>query len=142
MECSNEDGGEIYPHRTHQNGLSVDFMSPLEKDGNPYYNLDTLGGTHYLLEFDDQGRYSADQTINIDFEVMAKHIWFLEQEARKNGLKISKIIIKKELKDDLFATEYGKKLKNSSIYFTQNLTPLINSLHDDHYHIDFEILSK
>jgi len=28
MECSNKKGGKLFPHRTHQNGLSVDFMMP------------------------------------------------------------------------------------------------------------------
>jgi len=28
MECSNKKGGKIFPHQTHQNGLSVDFMTP------------------------------------------------------------------------------------------------------------------
>lgn len=74
MECSNEEGGEIYPHRTHQNGLSIDFMSPLMQNGKPYYKLDSLGGSHYLLEFDDQGKYSADQSISIDFEVDRKSV--------------------------------------------------------------------
>lgn len=138
MECSNKDGGKIHPHRTHQNGLSVDFMSPLKLAGQPYYGLDTIGAAHYLLDFDENGNYTKDTNISIDFETLAQHIWTVEQHARKNGLKISKVIFKMELKDELYATEYGQKLKSSSIYITKNLSPLINSLHDDHYHIDFE----
>lgn len=138
MECSNEKGGKIAPHHTHQNGLSIDFMTPLLKEGKPYYALDSLGAEHYLLEFDAEGKNSENKSIQIDFETVAHHLWILEQEARKNGLKISKVIWKLELKDELFATEYGKKLKSQNIYFAQNLTPIINSLHDDHYHVDFE----
>ncbi|NJO67909.1 MAG: hypothetical protein HC830_00315 [Bacteroidetes bacterium] len=33
MEAAKRDGGRIYPHRTHQSGLSIDFMSPLVKKG-------------------------------------------------------------------------------------------------------------
>ena len=139
MECSNEKGGKIAPHHTHQNGLSIDFMTPLMKDGKSYYALDSLGAEHYLLEFNSEGKNSDDASIQIDFETVAHHLWILEQEARKNGLKISKVIWKLELKDELFATEYGKKLKAQNIYFAQNLTPIINSLHDDHYHVDFEL---
>jgi len=142
MECSNEKGGKIAPHHTHQNGLSIDFMTPLIKDGKPYYGLDSLGAEHYLLEFDAEGKNSDDKTIQIDFETVAHHLWILEQAARKNGLKISKVIWKLELKDELFATEYGKKLKAQNIYFAQNLTPIINSLHDDHYHVDFERIAN
>ncbi|MBX9853264.1 MAG: hypothetical protein K2X86_16085 [Cytophagaceae bacterium] len=71
---------------------------------------------------------------------MAEHILLLEKHARKNGLKIKKVIFKIELKDDLFNTEYGKKLKAKGIYFAQVLTPILNKVHDDHYHIDFEEL--
>jgi len=138
MECSNEHGGKIFPHRTHQNGLSVDFMMPLLQDKKPYYGLDTIGADHYWLEFDNAGRYSKDQTISIDFNLVAQHILELEKQARKNGLKISKVIIKTELKDELFATAFGQQLQTSGIYVVKSLTPLINGLHDDHYHIDFE----
>ncbi|HCS19547.1 MAG TPA: replication initiation protein [Bacteroidetes bacterium] len=138
MECSNEHGGKIYPHRTHQNGLSVDFMMPLVKKGMPYYELDSIGQTHYFLDFNNQGQYKADTSISIDFELAARHILLLHEQAKKQGLKVSKVIIKIELKDELFAGEYGKKLKASGIYIVQNLTPLINSVHDDHYHIDFD----
>lgn len=139
MECSNEHGGKIHPHRTHQNGLSVDFMTPLKKDGASYYDLDKMGATHYLLEFDNDGKYTKDSSITIDFEKMALHLVTLEKAARNNGLKISKVILKTELKDNLFASSYGKQLMESGIYFTKSLTPMINSLHDDHYHIDFDL---
>lgn len=137
MECSNKNGGKIFPHRTHQNGLSTDFMMPLLKQKKPYYALDTIGASHYWLDFDDKGNYSNDKSISIDFELVALHILKLNENAMKNGLRISKVIIKIELKDELFAGPYGQRLKNSGIYIVKSLTPLINSLHDDHYHIDF-----
>lgn len=139
MECSNKEGGKIHPHRTHQNGLSVDLMIPLIKDNAPYYALDSIGANHYLLDFDDQGRYLSDPSIAIDFELLAKQIWILQQESLKNGLSIEKVILKIELKDELFDTVYGKKIKSSGIYFAQNLSPIINALHDDHFHVDFRI---
>ena len=39
MECSNKKGGKMYPHQTHQNGLSIDFMTPLVKNGEPHMLL-------------------------------------------------------------------------------------------------------
>jgi len=138
MECSNKHGGPIFPHRTHQNGLSIDFMVPLLKDGKPYYGLDSLGASHYGLDFDAEGKYTEDKSISIDFELAARHMLLLEKELRRQGLKIGKVILKLELKDELFATASGKELKKLGIYFAQNLDVLINSLHDDHYHIDFE----
>jgi len=140
MELSSKEGGKLYPHKTHQNGLSADFMMPKLKEGKPYYGLDTLGVKHYLLKFNDNGEYDKDSNIKIDFNVIAQHILILNNNAKKYGYKISKVIIKIEFKDKLFATEYGKKLKSSGIYVVKSLTPLINGLHDEHYHVDFEKL--
>lgn len=137
MECSNEHGGKIAPHRTHQNGLSVDFMSPLKKNGQPFTDLDFMGAPHYLMDFDANGIYEDDPEVSIDFELMAQHLLVLIEEAKKQGLKIEKIIWKTELRDELFATPSGKKLKATGVYVTPKLTPLINALHDDHYHVDF-----
>ncbi len=142
MECSNEHGGKIWPHRTHQNGLSVDFMSPLLKNGVSTSDFNTIGLPHYLMEFDENGIYTEDTNYSIDFNLVARHILMLDEEAKKNGLKIEKVILKIALKDDLFATEYGKKLKASGIYFATNLSELIDSLHDDHYHVDFGLSDK
>jgi len=139
MECSHRHGGKLYPHRTHQNGMSVDFMMPKLKDSNPYYELDNLGAQHYMLTFDENGKYSEDSTIELDFNTIALHILELQSAAKKNGLSIEKVIINTGLKDELFATENGKILKNSRIYFAQYLSPLINSVHDDHFHVDFKL---
>lgn len=137
MECSNENGGKMFPHKTHQNGLSIDFMMPLIQNNKPYYGLDTIGAAHYALTFDDEGKYSRDPSISIDFNLVARKILLLDYFARQNGLNIFKVIIKIELKDELFATEYGALLKASNIYVVQGLSPLINALHDDHFHLDF-----
>lgn len=140
MELSNEHGGKMYPHRTHQNGLSVDFMMPMLQSGYDYYGLDTLGVDHYWLKFNNNGEFLEDTTVKVDFNVIAQHLLILNSKAKDYGYKISKVIIKVEYKDELFATEYGKKLQSSGIYIVKNLTPLINEIHDDHYHVDFEKL--
>ncbi|MCR9171708.1 MAG: penicillin-insensitive murein endopeptidase [bacterium] len=137
MEFSRKEGGKIFPHRTHQNGLSVDYMMPLQKEGKPYYEYDKKGASHYLMEFDKEGRYLEDTDVSIDFNMAARHILELDKQARKNGLRIHKVIFNTDLKDELYASEYGKKLKTSGIYITRNLTKVINDLHDDHYHVDF-----
>lgn len=139
MECSKEHGGKIFPHRTHQNGLSVDFMMPLVRENKPYYELDSIGQTHYLLDFDNKGRYLKDTSVSIDFELVARHILLLNEQAQKQGIYVSKVIIKIALKDKLYAGEHGKKLLASGIYVVQSLTPSIDAVHDDHYHIDFDL---
>ena len=137
MECSNQMGGKLWPHQTHQNGTSIDFMMPLTKDHKPYYNLDEIGLSHYWLSFDDNGKYSEDKSVEIDFEAIAQHILLLNEAANEKGWKIKKVIIKIELKDELYATPSGKKLKAKGIYVVQGLSKMVNALHDDHYHIDF-----
>jgi penicillin-insensitive murein endopeptidase len=137
MECSHELGGELFPHKTHQNGLSIDLMMPLVQYEKPYYGLDTLGIEHYALSFNDRGQYEKDPSISIDFDLVARQLLLLDYFARQNGLNITKVIIKIELKDELFATRYGKILKQKGIYVVQGLSPLINELHDDHFHVDF-----
>lgn len=137
MECSNEHGGELYPHRTHQNGLSVDFMMPLIKNGEPYYELDDLGKEHYFLHFNNNGEYAEDTEIAIDFDLVALHLLLLDQQAKTHGFRITKVIINTHLKDELFSTPFGQQLQSSNIYVVQRLSHLINALHDDHYHVDF-----
>lgn len=139
MECSHKHGGKLFPHRTHQNGLSIDFMMPKLKDSEPYYKLDDLGAQHYMLTFDENGNYSEDESISLDFNTIALHILELQSAAKKNGLSIEKVIINTNLKNELFATKNGKKLKSSGIYVVRNLSPLINALHDDHFHVDFKL---
>ena len=138
MECAHKNGGKLWPHRTHQNGLSVDFMVPKLKNAKPYYGLDTLGINHYWLTFNNQGQYNKDTSITIDFESIAEHLLTLKEEAKKHNLKIQKVILKVELKDELFHGKYGKKLKESGIYIVKSLSPTINALHDEHYHVDFK----
>ncbi|NVK05872.1 MAG: penicillin-insensitive murein endopeptidase [Flavobacteriia bacterium] len=137
MECSNAHGGRLWPHRTHQNGLSVDFMMPLVQNGEPYYELDNTGRNHYFLDFDDDGQYSEDESVSINFDLVAQHILILDEKAREQGMRITKVIINTDLKDELFATPHGRQLQNSDIYIVQRLSNMINALHDDHYHIDF-----
>ncbi len=138
MECAGEHGGNLFPHRTHQTGMSVDFMVPLQKEGKPFTKLDDYGKAHYFLSFDSHGRWSQDASVEIDFETMAKHLLVLDESAKRQGLRIKKVLLKTELKDELFATPSGKELQRRGIYFARYFEPLINNLHDDHYHVDFE----
>ncbi|MFK8046730.1 MAG: penicillin-insensitive murein endopeptidase [Crocinitomicaceae bacterium] len=138
MELSNKNGGKMFPHKTHQNGLSVDFMMPKLKNNEPFYGLDTIGKDHYWLDFNDSGEQRGDSSIKIDFELMAHHILILQKEAQKIGYQINKVIVKIEYKDELLAGPKGQLLDKSGIYIVKKLTPVINNLHDEHFHIDFE----
>lgn len=140
MESGLQNGGHIDGHRTHQNGLSVDLMMPLMKDGQTYYKLDTIGGWHYGLEFDDHGRWKGDSTVTIDFNLLGTQILSLDKQARKFGMHVKKVILKLELKDEFYATATGKKVRAKGIYLAMNLPPEVNKQHDDHFHVDFEPL--
>lgn len=139
-ECSRRKGGKMLPHRTHQNGTSCDFLTPLLKKEKKQKLYDGLGIFRALQNFTDEGVYRSAKKVKIDFNMVAEHILVLEKHARKNGMRIKKVIFKIELKDELFASEKGKLLKKKNIYFAQKLPKLINNLHDDHYHVDFELL--
>ena len=138
MECSNQAGGKLMPHLTHQNGLSCDFMSPMLKNGNVTNEYDNLGADHYFLNFNSSGKLIDNEVYSINFDAIGEHILALNEAAKQNGLKIEKVIWKIELKDELFASKYGAQLKQSGIYFATSLSHMINELHDDHYHVDFK----
>jgi penicillin-insensitive murein DD-endopeptidase len=125
-------GGRFLPHRSHQSGMSVDFMVPLlDKKGNNYlgYTPSNLWG--YTWEFDKSGKLN-DWTM--DFEATARHILAIEKAAAANGLTLGKIIFDPDLQPELFATPSGAKIKH--LPFTPNPTIW---RHDEHFHIDFEL---
>jgi penicillin-insensitive murein endopeptidase len=139
MECSDNEGGKILLHRTHRSGMSIDFMVPLLKNGKQTTFYDNLGLWHYLLNFDSTGKLNIDKKVSVDFETIGKHIIALDNAARANGLVISIVILKIDLKDDFFNTASGKEVKRRGIYFAKNLPDHVNVMHDDHYHVDFQL---
>lgn len=140
MECSKKNGGRLFPHRTHQIGTSIDFMTPLKKGNKTSLMFDKTGMWRYLMKFDSEGKARINSKVEIDFDKMAKHILTLEKISRQNGYRIKKVILETNLKDEIFNSKYGNELKKSNIYFVKSLPQLVNELHDDHYHIDFERL--
>lgn len=141
METGFEKGGPLPPHRTHQNGLSMDVMIPLKKGDQPFYDLDGLGAPHYGLEFDNRGQLRSNTEVVVDFETLGGLIYAFQLCAKNQNMCIAKVLLKTEFKALLFNTVYGKKLLKEEVYFAQSLTPMINSLHDDHVHLDFKFKS-
>ena len=133
-ETGRRHGGLFLPHRTHRNGLSVDFMTPLLKNGKPYTSHHIFNLWAYGFEFDNNGRWKK---ISIDYETMAQHLLALQATAKENGLAIQKVIFDPVLRPYLLATPTGKKIKH--LPFTKNRVIV---RHDDHYHIDFKVLGK
>jgi penicillin-insensitive murein endopeptidase len=127
-------GGRIRPHRSHQNGLSVDFFVPVRDENGKSVPLPT-GITNrlgYGIEFDKDAKY---REYNIDFAAMAEHLYQLHVAAKAKGAGISLVIFDTPYLPKLFATPRGP-------YLQQNL-PFMKGRpwvrHDEHYHIDFAI---
>ncbi len=124
-------GGRFLPHRTHQNGLSVDFMTPVLKNGKVYrsHHLFNLWG--YTMEFDEKGKRGD---LTIDYENMARHLLELKRAAKANGISIQKVIFDPVLQPYLMQTTVADEIK--TLPFTKKRVII---RHDDHYHIDFGV---
>jgi penicillin-insensitive murein endopeptidase len=116
-------------------------MVPKMKNHKQVKRYDKIGLWHYLLNFDAAGRLTMNKDVVIDFETMGKHLIALDDAARKNGMTISKVILKIDLKDEFYNTKSGKEVKRRGIYLARNLSETLNKVHDDHYHVDFRIIN-
>lgn len=130
-------GGRFRPHRSHQNGLSVDFFVPVHNaEGKsvplPTSVTDRFG---YDIEFDANAKYGE---YSIDFPAIAEHLYQLHVAAKAKGVGIALVIFDTPYLPRLFATPRGT-------YLQQNLTfmkgkPWVR--HDEHYHVDFAVPCK
>lgn len=132
-----KEGGKFKPHKTHQNGLSVDFFVPvIDKNGNsvllPTSPLNKFG---YSIEFSKTGKYKE---YTIDYETMAEHLLELKKASDKQGIKIWRVIFDNDLQKLLFATKKGNQLKAQLQFSIKR--PWVR--HDEHYHVDFIVPCK
>ena len=133
-ETGFENGGQFKPHKTHRNGLSVDFMSPVIDENNVSVHLPThpLNKFGYDIEFDKDDEYEG---LSIDYEAIAAHIVALHKQAKAAGYDLWRVIMAPELQPNLFTTPYGPYLKEHIMFSTK----LSWVRHDEHYHVDFAI---
>ena len=128
-------GGSFWPHRTHRNGLSIDFITPvytLDKAGNKTpttlpCNVTTLWG--YSIRLDAAGRY---KNYVLDAPAMIAHLVALAAEAPAFGLRVERVIFDPPLlkllrKTPGFAALGGMRFMENQAWFP----------HDGHYHVDF-----
>jgi penicillin-insensitive murein DD-endopeptidase len=120
-------GGRFRPHRTHQNGLSVDFMVPVRdrRTGSPArLRCSPLNLFCYELEFDAAG---VQGNREIDFAAIEAHLEALAAAAPAHGLRIERVIL---------APEYHAKVARARdrLPFMQGRAWI---RHDEHYHVDF-----
>lgn len=130
-------GGPFRPHRTHQNGLSVDFMAPVRDAQGRSVPLPTSVGNRfgYGIEFDRGGQYEA---LSIDFDAMGEHLFQLHRAAIAQGAGLSRVILDTDYLPKLYASRHGSYLKAHLPIMKKK--PWIR--HDDHYHLDFAIACK
>ena len=133
-ETGFEEGGKFKPHKTHQNGLSVDFMTPMINSVGASTHLPThpLNKFGYNIELDSKGNYDGLKT---DFTALAAHIVELDKASKRKGYKLWRVIYDPELQPYLYATKYGKYLRDN-VQFSKKRSWV---RHDEHYHVDFEI---
>ena len=136
-ETGFQSGGSFRPHKTHQNGLSVDFMIPVQNKKGESIPLPThaFNKWGYDLEFDAEGRLD-DMTI--DWEAMADHLAALHKAAKANGIGIWRVIFDPKLQPFLWNTKNGAYLRANLQFSTRRSWVR----HDDHYHVDFEVPCK
>mgnify|MGYP001055395606 CR=1 FL=1 len=130
-------GGSFKPHKTHQNGLSVDFMVPVKDRSGDSVPLPTSAFNKYgyNIEFDAKG--NADE-LAIDFEALAAHILAVKRAADAKQIKIWRIIFDPTLQRFLHATKAWPVLKGQVKFSTRRSWVR----HDEHYHIDFDVPCK
>jgi penicillin-insensitive murein endopeptidase len=127
-------GGRFKPHKTHRNGLSVDFMVPVvnKKGKSVHFPTNPLNKFGYSVEFDKKGNYKS---YSIDYEAMAAHIVQLHKTSVKNGANLWRVIFDPKLQPFLLKTKYGKYIQDN-IKLSKKRSWV---RHDEHYHVDFLI---
>ncbi len=133
-ETGFKNGGPFEPHKTHRNGLSVDFMVPVKDRKGKSVHLPThvLNRYGYDIEFDTTGRYDD---YRIDFEALGAHIVALHKAALAAGVDLWRVIFDPKLQPLLYKTAYGP-------YIRQHVKiPDKRSWvrHDEHFHVDFDV---
>lgn len=133
-ETGFREGGRFKPHKTHRNGLSVDFIVPVMNGAGRSVHLPThpFNKYGYGIEFDRTGRYDG---YTIDYEALAAHVVALDTAARAHGIGIWRVIFDPQLAPYLYRTSYGDYLR------TRIQIPMKPSWvrHDEHYHVDFNV---
>ncbi|WP_390618595.1 penicillin-insensitive murein endopeptidase [Maricurvus nonylphenolicus] len=133
-ETGFKQGGEFKPHKTHRNGLSVDFMTPMKNQKGESVHLPThpLNKFGYDIELDSQGHYDG---LSVDYEALAAHIVSLHKEAKSRGYELWRVIFDPQLQPGLLETQYGEYLQKH-IQLSKKRSWV---RHDEHYHVDFSV---
>jgi penicillin-insensitive murein DD-endopeptidase len=127
-------GGRFRPHRTHQNGLSVDFFVPVRDASGQSVPLPTSFASRlgYDLEFDAAGKHGEH---SIDYPALAEHLYQLHVAAKARSVGIALVIFDPPFMPRLFATPRGAYLQKHLNFMKGKAWVR----HDEHYHVDFAL---
>jgi penicillin-insensitive murein DD-endopeptidase len=127
------DGGLFRPHRTHQNGLSVDFFVPVLNREGKSVRIPTSATTRfgYDLEFNAAAQLGD---LKIDFVALAEQLHQLNLAAKRNNSAIALVIFDPAYLEKLFATPRGADIR--ALPFMK-FKPWVR--HDEHIHVDFAV---
>ncbi len=126
-------GGKFDPHKTHQNGLSVDFFVPVRDTAGRSVPLPTSAANRwgYDLEFDRRGKLGE---LTVDFEAIAQHLLALQRAAAQHHAAIAHVFFDSGLQRRLRQTPTGRRLAALPFSTRQGWWR-----HDEHYHVDFSL---
>ncbi len=133
-EASWPNGGRLAPHRTHQNGTSVDFFVPVRDAAGRSLPLPTSPFTRfgYDLEFDAEGQLDD---LRIDFEALAEHLYELQRAAENHAAGLRLVILDTRYLPLLERSERGRWARRTLRFLPRQAWVR----HDEHYHIDFDV---
>ena len=124
-------GGDFWPHQTHQHGLSVDHIVPVE-GGAGLLPCRIWNGLCYGLHTDAQGDFGASR---VDFEALVALIDTIARHAPRHGLRLRLVILAPDLQDDLARAPGGRALFGRVPFSSKGAWVR----HDNHVHLDFAI---
>lgn len=127
-------GGDFWPHKTHQNGLSVDHMVPVRgADGSAArLSCHALNGLCYRVHTDADGRLAGQ---DIDYAALAALIDALDRHGQSHGLRVRRVIFAPDLQPRLAEDPLGKQVVRR-LSFTSKASWV---RHDNHIHVDFAV---
>jgi penicillin-insensitive murein endopeptidase len=135
-EMGKQEGGPLWPHKTHQNGLSADFFVPVvDKNAQPeLLPISALNKLGYDLDLDKEGKLKE---LAIDWRAVGAHLLALEAAGKRHGVRIERVILTPDFHAELFKESPG--IKRLAPRFMKQEAWV---RHDEHYHVDFEIPRK
>lgn len=137
-EMGKKGGGPFRPHRTHRQGMSADFITPvyiLDDADQKIPAVLPVGITNlwgYYIRLDNQGRFQA---YHLDTTATIAHLVALKNAGAIYGVRIKQVIFDPPLLALLRADPTFKQLRGIRFMEGKAWFP-----HDGHYHVDFEAL--